>query len=94
MENSVNYLKSNELLKIEHDLIFSKFDVLDAINIGNKYSYFGCFKLYYIHTTINRITSDLVICTTSIFYKIGITPWLGLVFTKIVFSLTLPFSTA
>ena len=35
MENSMNYLKSNELLKIEHDLIFSKFDVLDAINIGN-----------------------------------------------------------
>jgi hypothetical protein len=69
-------------------------DEINAINIGNKYSYFGCFKLYYIHTTINRITSDLVICTTSIFYKIGITPWLGLVFTKIVFSLTLPFSTA
>jgi uncharacterized protein (UPF0303 family) len=35
MENSINYFKSNELLKIEHDLIFSKFNVLDAINLGN-----------------------------------------------------------
>lgn len=69
-------------------------DEINAINIGNNKSYYGCFTNYYIDTTINRITSDLVICTSSILYKLGTTPWLGLIFNKLIFSLTLPFSIA
>lgn len=80
------------VVNVDHFFSWWVPDELNSIVAGKQSSYFSCVKNYYLYTTINRLTSDLVICSTNFIANFGATPFRGLVIAKLILSLSLPIS--
>jgi hypothetical protein len=82
-------------LVLNYDILFQWFypDDLRVITVANKLGYLGCVENYFINTTLNRLTSDTLICAFNLI-EYASTPFMGLVLLRILLLLTLPISIA
>jgi len=78
---------------LSYDILFQWFhpDDLAAIIAGNQFGYFGCVENYFLKTTLNRLTSDAIVCTFNLIYYTG-SPFSGLVLLRLLLLLTIPLS--